>query len=405
MKDKKQFMKGLAAGFVIALALVEAVLFGRNIVEDINDRSAEESGRLNLTGSSVESKLEEIQTLIENYYLDDIDSEQVEDYLYKGVIAGLGDAYAAYYTENEYQSMMDSTSGSYYGIGVEISQNTTTGIITITSVFEGSPAEEAGLLPGDEIYRINDTEVTGEDLNNVVALIKGEEYTTVMVTVARDGEEDYLELEVERRAIEVSTVEAEMLEDNIGYIAITAFDEVTTDQFLTALDLLESQGMEKLIVDLRDNGGGLLSSVCEILDRLLPEGLIVYTEDKYGNREEEYSDAENYFDKPLAVLINENSASASEIFAGAVLDYGIGTLVGTTTYGKGIVQKVFTLSDGTAVKLTVAKYYTPNGNDIHGIGVEPDVVVELDEALKNQVTVEKEEDNQLQAAIQVLQGE
>ena len=402
MKDRKQFWKGIAAGFIITLVLVEGAMLGRSLLTGMEEKNREESGQLNLTGSEVEGKLEEIQTLMEAYYLDDIDSEQVENYLYKGAVAGLGDIYAAYYTEEEYQSMIDSTNGSYYGIGVEISQNMTTGVITISRIFEGSPAEEAGLLPGDVVYRIAGREVTGEDLNKVVALIKGEEYTTVTVEVARDGEDDYLEFEVERRTIEVPTVEFEMLEDQIGYIAITSFDDVTTDQFITALDTLESQGMEALVVDLRNNGGGLVSSVCAILDRLLPEGLIVYTEDKYGNREEEYSDAEHYFDKPLAVLVNGNSASASEIFAGAIKDYGIGTLVGTTTYGKGIVQKIYPLSDGTAVKLTVSKYYTPNGNNIHGTGIEPDVVVELDEDLRYEVEVPKEEDNQLQAAIKAL---
>ena len=404
MKDKKQFLTGIAAGFVITMVLVEAVMFGQNVLADMESESRKENGQLDLTGSGVEAKLEEIQALMETYYLEEIDTEQVEDYLYKGAVAGLGDIYAAYYTEEEYQSLIDSTNGSYYGIGVEISQNMSTGIITISRIFEGSPAEEAGLLPGDVIYKIAGQEVTGEDLNKVVSLIKGEEYTTVSVEVARDGQSGYLEFEVERRTIEVPTVESEMLEDNIGYIAITSFDDVTTEQFMTALDTLESQGMEALIVDLRNNGGGLVSSVCAILDRLLPEGLIVYTEDKYGNREEEFSDAENYFDKPMAVLVNGNSASASEIFAGAIKDYGIGTLVGTTTYGKGIVQKIYPLSDGTAVKLTVSKYYTPNGNNIHGTGIEPDVTVELDEDLMYEVEIPKEEDNQLQAAIEALQG-
>ncbi|OUQ24248.1 hypothetical protein B5E77_14025 [Lachnoclostridium sp. An131] len=404
MKDKKQFLTGIAAGFVITMVLVEAVMFGQNVLADMESESRKENGQLDLTGSGVEAKLEEIQALMETYYLEEIDTEQVEDYLYKGAVAGLGDIYAAYYTEEEYQSLIDSTNGSYYGIGVEISQNMSTGIITISRIFEGSPAEEAGLLPGDVLYKIAGQEVTGEDLNKVVSLIKGEEYTTVSVEVARDGQSGYLEFEVERRTIEVPTVESEMLEDNIGYIAITSFDDVTTEQFMTALDTLESQGMEALIVDLRNNGGGLVSSVCAILDRLLPEGLIVYTEDKYGNREEEFSDAENYFDKPMAVLVNGNSASASEIFAGAIKDYGIGTLVGTTTYGKGIVQKIYPLSDGTAVKLTVSKYYTPNGNNIHGTGIEPDVTVELDEDLMYEVEVPKEEDNQLQAAIEALQG-
>ena len=193
-----------------------------------------------------------------------------------------------------------------------------------------------------------------------------------------------------------------MLEDRIGYISITSFDDVTTDQFIKALDELEAQGMDGLIVDLRDNGGGLVSSVCAILDRLLPEGLIVYTEDKYGNREEEHSDAEHYFDKPLAVLVNGNSASASEIFAGAIKDYGIGTLVGTKTYGKGIVQKIYPLQDGTAVKLTVSKYYTPKGNNIHEIGIEPDVEIDLEESLKKEAVVPLEKDNQLQKAKELV---
>lgn len=403
MKDRKQFWKGALIGAVLMLALTEAAIFGGKALESISDSQKEASGQLNLTGSSVEEKLGEIQALMEAYYLDEIDTEQVEDYLYKGAVAGLGDLYAAYYTEEEYQSMLDSTNGSYCGIGVQISQNMTTGIITVTQVFEGSPAEEVGMLAGDVIVRIGDQEVTGEDLNKVVSLIKGEEHTTTTVTVTRDSGE--LEFEVERRIIEMQTVEAKLLDGNIGYISISGFEDVTSNQFLSAMEELENQGMEALVVDLRNNGGGLVSSVCAILDRLLPEGLIVYTEDKYGNREEEYSDAENYFDKPLAVLVNENSASASEIFAGAIKDYGTGTLVGTTTYGKGIVQKVYPLSDGTAVKLTVSKYYTPNGNNIHGIGIEPDVSVEAEGEITFGADASAEGDNQLQRAVEILETE
>lgn len=403
MKDNRQFMKGLIIGFAAMFVLAAGGLFGQRLIQANRDQKKAESGQLNLTGAQVEDKLSQIQALIETYYLDEIDTGQVEEYLYKGAVAGLGDIYGAYYTQQEYQSLMDTTTGSYYGIGVQISQNMSTGIITISQIFEGSPAEEAGLLPGDILYKIGDAEVTGEDLNKVVTLIKGEEFTKITVTVAREGESGYLDFEVERRTVEVPTVESEMLEDQIGYIAISSFDDVTTEQFMEALDGLEGQGMEALIVDLRNNGGGLVSSVCAILDRLLPEGLIVYTEDKYGNREEEYSDAENYFDKPMAVLVNGNSASASEIFAGAVKDYGVATLVGTTTFGKGIVQKIYPLTDGTAVKLTVSKYYTPNGNNIHEIGIEPDVAVELDEELAYEVTIPKEEDNQLQAAVRVLE--
>lgn len=401
MNDKKQLWKGIAIGFALTLILIQAVMFCNNFLSE----KSEKEKQINLTDEQIQEKLTEIESLMNEYYLDELDSEQIETWLYKGAVAGLGDPYAAYYTQEEYQSLRDSTNGSYCGIGVEISQNISTGIVTITRVFEDGPAMEAGIRPGDILYKVGDEEATGQDLNMIVSMIKGEENTEAHISVVRDGEVDYLEFQVKRRTIEIQTVGYNMLEDQIGYISITSFDDVTTDQFMKAMDDLESQGLEGLVIDLRNNGGGLVSSVCAILDRLLPEGLIVYTEDKYGNREEETSDAENYFDKPLVVLVNGNSASASEIFAGAIKDYELGSLVGTTTYGKGIVQKIYPLSDGTAVKLTVSKYYTPKGNNIHGIGIDPDVEIDLDEDLKKEAVVTVGEDNQLQKAIEVLKEE
>ena len=400
MDEKKQLWKGIAIGFAVTVIVIQAVMFGNKILTGAFGKGKPE--KVNLTNQEIQEKLTEIEALMNNYFLDELDEEQIETWLYKGAVAGLGDPYAAYYTEEEYQSLRDSTNGSYCGIGVEISQNINTGIVTVARVFEDGPAMEAGLQPGDILYKVGDMEVTGVDLTMVVSQIKGEENTQVTISVVREGEEDYLELQGERRTIEIRTVSSAMLEDRIGYISITSFDDVTTDQFIKALDELEAQGMDGLIVDLRDNGGGLVSSVCAILDRLLPEGLIVYTEDKYGNREEEHSDAEHYFDKPLAVLVNGNSASASEIFAGAIKDYGIGTLVGTKTYGKGIVQKIYPLQDGTAVKLTVSKYYTPKGNNIHEIGIEPDVEIDLEESLKKEAVVPLEKDNQLQKAKELV---
>ena len=401
MNEKKQLWKGIAIGFAVTLVVIQAVMFCNSLLKS----RVREEKQVNLTDEAVQEQLTEIEGLMNDYFLDELDEEQIETWLYKGAVAGLGDPYAAYYTVEEYQSLLDSTNGSYCGIGVEISQNINTGIVTVARVFEDGPAMEAGLRPGDILYKVGDAEVTGMDLTMVVSQIKGEENTKVLISVAREGEEDYLEFQVERRTIEIQTVGSAMLEDQIGYISITSFDDVTTDQFMKALDELETQGIKGLIVDLRGNGGGLVSSVCAILDRLLPEGLIVYTEDKYGNREEETSDAEHYFDKPLAVLVNGNSASASEIFAGAIKDYGIGTLVGTKTYGKGIVQKIYPLHDGTAVKLTVSKYYTPKGNNIHEIGIEPDVEIDLEEALKKEVVVPLGEDNQVQKALEVLRPE
>ena len=245
---------------------------------------------------------------------------------------------------------------------------------------------------GDILYMVEGEEVTGKDLSLVVTDLKGVEGTQVQVSMLRGR--DILEMTLTRKNIEVPTVESRMIDAQIGYIAITEFDDVTDEQFMEALDALEAQGMKKLIVALRDNGGGLVDVTCAILDRLLPEGLIVYTEDKYGNRREERSDAENYYSGDMAVLVNGNSASASEIFAGAIKDYGVGTLIGTQTFGKGIVQSLFPLSDGSAVKITVSRYYTPEGNNIHEVGITPDLVIEQGE--------NPEVDNQLQKAIEVL---
>ncbi|MGN0505620.1 MAG: S41 family peptidase [Lachnospiraceae bacterium] len=347
-------------------------------------------------------KLELLENLIEWYYMDETTVDALQTGAYKGMLEALGDPYSCYYTAEEYAALMESTNGIYCGIGAYVSQNVNTKIITIIKPFVDGPAYNAGMLPGDIIYKVDDVDVTGMDINSVVAMMKGEPDTKVTVTVVREGVSDPIELEITRGVIEVPTIEYEMLADNIGYVLISEFDEVTVDQFKNAVEALKADGMRALVIDLRDNPGGLLSSVVDMLDYMLPKGLIVYTEDKYGDKEEYRSTDEETFELPLAVLINGNSASASEIFAAAVQDYELGTLVGTTSFGKGIVQSIFPLSDGTAVKLTIARYYTPSGRCIHGIGVEPDIVVELADELKQKVTIEHEEDNQLQEAIDYL---
>ena len=341
----------------------------------------------------IDTKMEELNRYIDQYYLFDYEEEDIENGIYKGLMAGLGDVYTGYYTPEEYASFMESSNGSYSGIGAVLSQDYKTGIIQVVRAFAGSPAEEAGLRTGDYLYKVEGEEVTGKDLSLVVTDLKGEEGTEVHISIMRERGSDVIDLTLVRKSIQVPTVEYELLEDQIGYIAISAFDDVTDDQFLAALDDLEARGMEKLIIDLRNNGGGLVDVTCTILDYLLPEGLIVYTEDKNGERDEIFSD-ENCFKGQMAVLVNGNSASASEIFAGAVKDYGVGTLIGTQTFGKGIVQSLFPLSDGSAVKITVSRYYTPAGNNIHGVGITPDIILEYDE--------NAEKDNQLQRAIEVL---
>ena len=402
--ESENFIKGLFCGILLVLICAAGTLFyTRWKIAKIQSGTTAgvTSEKLDLDLSKVKRKTGEIEALINAYYLDEIDAQQIEDTLYTGMVAGLDDPYSVYYTQEQLESMEEATSGEYSGIGATLSQDPDTKEISVVSCFEGTPAEEAGLLPGDVITGWNGNPVSDMELSELVSKIKTDPDEHLTLSIERDGEE--LEVELTRRAVEVPTVEYEMLGDQIGYIRLLEFDEVTAQQFEEAMSDLESQGMEKLIIDVRNNPGGVLQTVCDMLDQFLPEGLIVYTEDKNGKRTEYTSDEEHQFTKPLAVLVNGNSASASEIFAGAIQDYGIGTIVGTTTFGKGIVQKIFYLSDGTGLKLTMAKYYTPKGHDIHKKGIQPDVEVELDEDLQNQSSISHEEDNQLKKAIRVLQ--
>lgn len=414
--DDKNFIKGLFAGVLLVLLSLSAVLFwyrwklNKRVEELKNSRQeaqteVEGNQELLLDSDRIGTKLGELEQLINLYYLDEIDNLEVEDGIYTGLVDALDDPYSVYYDEEALSAMEESTNGEYAGIGAMMSQNPDTMEVQVIQCYDGTPSKEAGMLAGDVMISLNGEDITGLELSSIVAKIKDGETTPVTIGLLRDGEE--LELEVERRVVEIPTVEWEMLEDGIGYLRILEFDLVTVSQFEEAMKELEAAKMEKLIVDVRDNPGGVLQTVCEILDQILPEGLIVYTEDKYGHREEYRSDAANVFEKPLVVLVNENSASASEVFSGAIKDYGVGTLVGTKTFGKGIVQRLFHLSDGTGLKLTISKYYTPNGNDIHEKGIEPDVEVEMkeyDTETLQQITEEnwKEYDDQLEKAVEVL---
>lgn len=355
-----------------------------------------------------------IQSIIDQVFLYDEDAAEVEDYIYRGMMAGLNDPYSVYYNANDYQALQDSTNGSYSGIGAMLSQNKTTGLCTIVKVFEGSPALEAGMKPGDIVYKVGDTLVAGESLDVLVSnYIKGEEGTDVQITVYRADSDTYVDMTLTRRKIEVPTVESQMLADNTGYVVVSEFDAVTVEQFEKAIDDLGKQGMKQLVIDLRSNPGGILDSAVAMVDYILPDDmknfekgdgktLIVYTADKNGDGDTYTASDGHELDLPIAILVNENSASASEVFTGALKDYKKAVVVGTTSYGKGIVQNLIPLGDGSAIKITTAHYYTPSGFDLHGKGIAPDVEVELDENLKSQAVVTPEEDNQVQAAIQAL---
>lgn len=401
---------GFLGGVIFSMAIVLVAVLGLK-------------GYLNLTGqllvigesgaSKVEShplltdevveKLDEIYAYMNLYYYEDFEKEDLYNALYYGLADSLGDPYSVYYTPEEYKDLQVSTSGVYYGIGAALSQNTTTMQVTITKVYRGTPAEEAGLKNGDIILFVEDIDATSMSVSDLVQHIRGEEGTSVHMKIYRESTGETLEFDVQRRNVVLPSIEGEMLEGGIGYIQITEFQSQTDEQFKEMIKELQSQGMKGVIVDVRANPGGLLSSVVYLLDSVLPEGLLVYVEDKYGNRQEYNSDAE-CLDVPMVVLIDENSASASEIFAGALKDYKYATLVGKNTFGKGIVQNIIPLSDGDAVKLTTAKYFTPNGNYIHEVGIAPDVEVDYEYTGDKDAEYDKQYDSQFLKALEVMKG-
>lgn len=407
-EKKGYFYSGLIVGLASALLIVSVVYLGTRIQNYFYLREAQDAEEQPLTlseGSVITeellAKMQAVEAIINQfYYQDEIDQGNMAEGVYRGMVDSLGDPYSEYYSEEELTALMDQTEGIYYGIGAGITTDKDTTLPKISRVYSGTPAEDAGLREDDIIYEVNGVSTYGLSTTDVVKQIKGDEGTNVTLTIVREGEGDFLYVDVERRKVETPTVDFRMLNSEAAYIAISEFDTVTTDQFAEALAMARGNNMKGLVIDLRSNPGGNLNTVVDIARMLLPEGLIVYTEDKYGERIEYSGDGARQLEVPLVVLINGNSASASEILAGAVKDYGIGTLVGTTTFGKGIVQRVLPMKDGSAVKVTTSSYFTPKGNNIHGIGIEPDIECIFDgEAYYNSP---ERIDNQLDKAVEVL---
>lgn len=345
-------------------------------------------------GSEVEGKLNAIDSVLESFYFGDVDDETAKDNIYKAYLSSYGDKYTMYYTADEYKALKESTNGKFYGIGA-VCQLSGEGGVLLVDVYDNGAGYQAGLRSGDRVVNVDGRDITGMELSSAVALIKGDKGTSVTLEVIRGTER--LTFSAVRDAVEAKTVSYTLLDNNIGYLSISQFEEVTTKQFKAAVEDLQSQGMKGLVIDIRNNPGGLLDTVVGMLKYMLPDGLIVYTEDKQGNRKEYKGQDNDEFNLPLAVIVNGNSASASEIFAGAIQDYGKGTIIGTQTYGKGIVQTVKPLTDGSAIKFTIAKYFTPKGQDIHGKGVTPDMVVEYD--------TDADVDTQLDAAIKNVEAQ
>ena len=386
--QKKDFWKGFGS----ALVLMAVVYFGGQFLAQMNIALP--------FGMSTMAKIRQIEKTLDTYYVEDYDKELAEELMYTGLAAGVGDPYTYYLSADSLAEQMEKNSGHFVGIGVEIYAGDD-GYIVVSSVTPGGPAEAAGILAEDKITEVDGESITGKTAADVSALVKGEAGTDVTLTIFRESTGEVLEKTVTRQDIQVKTVSWRMMDDNIGYIAITNFRENTYSQFKEALDMLEAEGMEKLVLDLRNNTGGLVKSAHEIGEELLPEGIMVYTMDKDGNREDTLCD-DVYNDVPLVVLVNGNSASAAEILAGAIQDTGRGQLIGTTTFGKGLVQRLFTLPDGSGLNVTIQKYYTPNGTSIHGVGITPDYEVELPEEYAQQTNIPAEADTQLQKAVEVL---
>ena len=402
---RKRFVSGILVGCMVSLFILAGIyvfwgfMYGFGSPFGIGAGSAADSGEL--LNDETLGKIEALEDVIDTYYYKtDVDKEEEAVGMYKGLMDSLGDPYSVYYTEEELNDLMTDTAGIYYGIGAYVSLDEDMNLPRISGVMPGTPAERAELMTDDIIYEVDKESTQGLKLDEVVSLIKGPEGTTVHLTLLRGSKMEEIEVDVERSAVEVPTVNTKLLgeKENIGYLQITEFDDITPDQFTEGMAELRESNIEGLIIDLRSNPGGSLQAVCDIARQILPKGIIVYTVDRNGEREDYTCDGAHEIDIPVVVLVNQYSASASEILSGAIKDYKLGKLVGMTTFGKGIVQRVFDLKDGTAVKLTVSNYYTPNGNNIHGIGIEPDVEVEYDaDAYAKDKT-----DNQLDKAVEVM---
>jgi carboxyl-terminal processing protease len=388
----RHLIKGIAIGFMAALFVYMGSVW-YNAAFNPSRNSV-----------NVNKKVSEMIYYLERYHVDGINEDELIEGAFEGVANSVGDRYTSYFTQKQYRNFLETMSGKYAGIGVYVYSSHDDNLITVSASIKNSPGEKAGFISGDKIIKVDGVSVTGDKINEAVGMLKGRAGSSVIVTVFRESSNETFDITLTRENINIPTVDAKLLDDKVGYIKITSFDDNTARQFKAALLALKDEGMEALIIDVRNNLGGYLNRVVEICDMLLPEGTIVYREDKRGGRRYEKSTPNRLFDGSMAVLINPSSASASEILAGALKDNNAAVLVGETTFGKGLVQQVFTLSDGSAVKVTVEKYFTPAGLSIDGVGIAPDFeVIPLDIAAAEMA--DDERDIQLETAHRLLKGD
>lgn len=347
------------------------------------------------------TSLKNIEKIMEKYFLYDIDEQKVIDGAIDGYISALNDEYTEYIPAEQMEEYTENITGNYVGVGIYMLENKEQNRIEVLSPIVESPAAEAGILPGDIIFSVNGVEYTGEQIDEASNEIKGPEGTTVKLVILR-GEEK-IEFEITRKKINTNPVISKKLDNNIGYLEITSFDEGTAEDFKSKFENLKNEGITSLIIDLRNNGGGIVDEALEIADYIVPKGKnLLITVDKNQNEKIEKAEQDPIIDMPIVVLVNENTASSSEILAGALKDLEEATIVGTTTYGKGVIQQVISLRTGAGIKVTVEEYYTPNRNKINGVGIEPDEKVELPETVESPLLVTDEEDTQLQKAMEIL---
>ena len=345
--------------------------------------------------------LDTYRSVINKYYLGEVDEESLKEGAIQGYIEGLGDPYTEYISKEDMEDYLQDTMGNFVGIGIYMVQDTKTNQIMVLSPIKGSPAERAGIKPGDYIISVNGEECTASDMTVIATKIKGEEGSTVKLQILR-GEET-LDFEITRENVIINPVEEEVLENNIGYIEFSSFDEDTAEQFKTKFEELQAQGITSLIIDLRNNGGGIVEEALDIAGYIADkDSVLLYEVDKDNNEEVEKNDDNPIINMPVIIWTNENTASSSEILAGALKDLGKAKIVGTTTYGKGVIQQILTLPDGSGLKITTEKYLTPNRTEINEVGIEPDETVELPESVESIFNVERSQDTQLQKAIEML---
>lgn len=349
-------------------------------------------------------RINEVKSMIDKNYYKKADDYDVLMGMLKGAVSSLNDPYSYYMTEDEYKKFNEETDGEFAGLGIYVSGSIDDNLITIVSPMKGTPADRAGLKTDDKIIKINGEDFTADKMDDAVKIMRGKPGEKVKITILRrdkNGKAQFLDFDIVREIIKVQTVSSKLLKDNIGYISISGFDTPTYNDFYKQYKELKKQGMTKLILDLRNNPGGLLTTSTQVVNTFLDGGLIMYTLDKQNNKET-INATKGADDIKIVVLVNKGSASASEIVAGALKDRKRATIVGTQTFGKGIVQTVYNMPDGEGLKLTTSAYYTPSGVNIHGKGIAPDVKVELNEEVKTISIDNLDKDNQIQKAIEIL---